>query len=600
MSSPPSASATVAEHVSPRSPELVALVFVLLLAAGVRLWQIRESLWLDELHTAWVVADGPGAVAARARIGNHSPPYFFAVWAVRGALGASELTLRLPSVVAGLALIGLLYVAVRRWTGSASAALLAALLAALDRYCLFYAQEARPYACVQLVGLSQLLLFARLLEAPRGWRRWAFVALSGLLFYLHYTAALLVAAEVVAYGVLAVRPAWRPAYRWRAFLLDLGLWLLGCLPAFPHLTAIAEHRANWSLFVHRQPLSGIWTLFPLDLYLVLPLAISGVCWALRRWRRREVGRPTGKERPVDSRPRGERDGPEGPSYGPEPGAGQGPDARWFVLAGCWLFVPLTLAWLSTAVDFARLFFLRYLIVAAAAPLVCAALVWAACPRGFCRWLGGVALLAAVTYHGGLFGQWARDGRLLGDRNQDWRSAVALIEGRPQSRGWPVFVRSGLIEADRLRTSADPLLREYCLLPVRGIYRLTPPDRELIPLPTTRAGELSGAQRRRAVAAGGAWFLILGSPSDVQQIAVRLRRGWTAVGAQAEVQEAQAFGDVAVLRLSVQPLTCSLRESIAVHETTAGRAGIPRASSVVPQIDSDPALSYGSRVQAKVD
>lgn len=45
-------------------------------APSLRLVQVHESLWLDQLHTAWTVADAPGEIAPRAAIGTHSPMYF--------------------------------------------------------------------------------------------------------------------------------------------------------------------------------------------------------------------------------------------------------------------------------------------------------------------------------------------------------------------------------------------------------------------------------------------------------------------------------------------------------------------------------------------
>ena len=52
---------------------LCLLVLITVLGAYLRGRCAGESLWVDELHTAWVVADGWQEVAPRARIGNHSP-----------------------------------------------------------------------------------------------------------------------------------------------------------------------------------------------------------------------------------------------------------------------------------------------------------------------------------------------------------------------------------------------------------------------------------------------------------------------------------------------------------------------------------------------
>ncbi len=139
------------------------LASVVGLAFWLRIVQVGESLWLDELHTAWVVADGGQQLVPRAAVGNQSPVYFALVWSVAKLAGASEFWLRLPSVLAGTALAAGAYFAVVRWTACWSAGILAALLVAVDRNCVFYGQEARAYALVQGVGLVHVVLFVAVL-----------------------------------------------------------------------------------------------------------------------------------------------------------------------------------------------------------------------------------------------------------------------------------------------------------------------------------------------------------------------------------------------------------------------------------------------------
>jgi hypothetical protein len=422
----------------------------------------------------------------------------------------------------------------RRWTRSGSAALLAALLVSLDWNCLFYSQEARPYACLQLVGLCQLLAFWRTVTAPTGRRRLVCVALSWLLFYVHYTGALLPAAELVSYAVWSLRPAWRPAYRPRQLLLDGALWLLGCLPAAPHLVAIAARRENWTMFIPRQPLHAIWTTFPLNWYVLLPAAISGAAWAQQRfgWRHVKSGWPADAA-----------------------AAGAGvpwTEPRLLVLLASWLFVPLLLAWASTTLDVARLFFPRYLLVMAVAPIVIPAFCYAACPGRISRGVCFCAVVAAVIWDGGLIAQYRDDGRVVGARRQDWRSAVATINAATRYARLPVLVRSGLIEADALRTSEDERLKQYCLLPVTGIYRVVRASEDLVPLPTSQAGQLRPEVRLQVAAAGGAWCLLVGTEHDVAGIERELLSGWDPPDLRPRIELREPFGDVTLLRLRIRP------------------------------------------------
>src|SRR5436190_2303547 len=131
------------------------LAAITLLAAVFRVWQVNESLWVDELHTSWCLQAGFGNVAQRAAEGNQSPLYFWLLWGITRVLGESEITLRLPSLLAGMALPGIAWLLVRRLDlGERTflAAVLAALLVCVDHTSIFYCTEARPYALVELAS----------------------------------------------------------------------------------------------------------------------------------------------------------------------------------------------------------------------------------------------------------------------------------------------------------------------------------------------------------------------------------------------------------------------------------------------------------------
>ena len=73
-----------------RLPQVVLAVLVLV-GAALRVWQARESLWLDELHTAWCALGSLAEVAPRAMIGNQSPLFFWFEWLLVQGFGPSEL-----------------------------------------------------------------------------------------------------------------------------------------------------------------------------------------------------------------------------------------------------------------------------------------------------------------------------------------------------------------------------------------------------------------------------------------------------------------------------------------------------------------------------
>ena len=67
--------------------------------------QAGESLWLDELHTSWVVAMGCRRFPPARGAGNQSPLYFYLEWGVVQLAGQHEWTLRWLSLAAGTGLI---------------------------------------------------------------------------------------------------------------------------------------------------------------------------------------------------------------------------------------------------------------------------------------------------------------------------------------------------------------------------------------------------------------------------------------------------------------------------------------------------------------
>ena len=250
---------------------LVLLVLITLAAALLRLAQADESLWLDELHTAWAAMGPADEIALRAQFGNQSPLYFYLVRGAVSCFGRNEIALRLPSLLAGIALVPLVAWLTLCWTDDRVASLTAAILVSVDHYCLFYSQEARPYAIVQLVGLVQVVCFWKLLVGHGGRWRVGLVATTVLLFHLHYTAAILIPAELVAYGLYYAVHRRRLPYRPAQFAFDLALCMIGWSPALAHVWDVAGRRTNWAQMVPKPSPRLLLTLFPLPVYVLIPL-----------------------------------------------------------------------------------------------------------------------------------------------------------------------------------------------------------------------------------------------------------------------------------------------------------------------------------------
>jgi mannosyltransferase len=495
---------------------LATLAAIIVLGAALRLWQARESLWLDELHTAWCALGTPGQIAPRAMAGNQSPLFFWLEWLLVRAFGSSGLVVRLPSLVAGIALPAVLAWLVHRWTRAIWLAVLAAWLVAVDPIQIFFATEARPYALVELLAVLHFAVLGAVIIRPSVPLRAALVLGGGLLFHLHYTTALLFPAELVAVAILKLARGQAVAYRWRDMALDAALLAALCFPATTHLQEIFGRRGNWEAFVPQPPWRDMWMIFVL-----LPWSWTALV---------VLGRPRSKVA---------------------------------ILALSWLLVPLLLAWLLTKFEIARLFFLRYLVASTPAAIVLTVLAVRMLPGRRLQTIVGLAA-CALALATPLLPQIARDGRVIADRSENWRAAIAHFNRQPAHRDYPVLVRTQLIEADALRHDPNPPLIDYCLFPVHSLYPVGTNPANLIPLPRTRAGQLDPAVADVVRSRGGAWLIASAPAARLDEIERELVVSLEAGGQNAEsrgqsaevraqygwhIVSRQSFGTVHVLLLN---------------------------------------------------
>lgn len=135
------------------------------------LGQSMRPLWLDEAATYWTARHGVWAILQGIGADGTPPLYFLLAKASVRVFGGGELALRLPSIVAALALIPAIYVVTNAVAGM-RAALIAAALAAISPLTHYYAVEARNYSLLMLETTGILYAFIRATEEPRRLRWW--------------------------------------------------------------------------------------------------------------------------------------------------------------------------------------------------------------------------------------------------------------------------------------------------------------------------------------------------------------------------------------------------------------------------------------------
>jgi mannosyltransferase len=482
-------------RISSTSMNWIILAGITAIAAVLRLWQINESLWVDELHTSWCLQAGLEKVAQRAAEGNQSPLYFYLVWAVTRLLGESEFTLRLPSLLAGIALPGMTWLLVRQFglnMRTEIAAFLAALLVSVDHISTFYATEARPYAFVELLAVVALYLA---IESDRGGfvPRTVLVAALVMLFYLNYTTALYIAAILVCFFVYSLIDSSGKPGRWTSWLAMSGATFLLCLPAVFQVLDIASRRGNWEVFVGAQT--------PANGYVVLVVLLA---------------------------------------LGPRL-----PPTR-MLLATAVCLIPVLLAWGLTRWEIVPLFHTRYIVATVPVLWACIASASQVADNPRVRQIVAAVVAAVAIWWGGLLENCVRYGQPLVDRQEVWRAGIAAANQEyHQHPQWKILVHSGLIETDALRRPHNSALRNYGLLPVTALYSLDAPDENLVPLPMTNPGELTAETRNEVFQAGGAIVILRQSTKE----SVTAEEDLRSLG----IVKRQSFGGVQILSIKASIL-----------------------------------------------
>ena len=209
---------------------MIAVLGLSLLALALRLFHLTAvSLRGDESFTALFSAGSLLEIVGQLRtIEPHPPLYYLLLYATTRLVGDSEFAVRFPSVLFGMLLVPLSYVAARRAVGTAIA-LPTALLVAINPFLLWHSQDARNYTLVPLLALGATYFAVRLLRgADEDRDRGAWIGLGasqGLLLLSHYAGAYFVAVlNLVAIALVLGDPSrLRPAALLRG---RQGRWLL--------------------------------------------------------------------------------------------------------------------------------------------------------------------------------------------------------------------------------------------------------------------------------------------------------------------------------------------------------------------------------------
>ena len=221
-----------------------ALPAILALAALNFGWQLGSSgFYVDEVLSVQHSLPSLSGVLSAVRMSETTPWTFFVFlheWLYRTG-SQTEWVVRLPSAIAGVALVGAVYWMARAFV-ERRPALLAAALCALSPLVLEYAQQVRVYVFVMLAATVAVGATVRAAEASTGRSRMlAFGAVAAVLsLWLHYTAALVIAPLCVWLATRVEIPR-----RWRAAFV--GVCLVAAVAVLPLLIDQYHNAPNGGL-----------------------------------------------------------------------------------------------------------------------------------------------------------------------------------------------------------------------------------------------------------------------------------------------------------------------------------------------------------------
>jgi O-antigen/teichoic acid export membrane protein len=198
-----------------------------------------RGLWLDEATSVSQARLPFEQMLDQLRNGDVHPPLHHSVlWVTVRLLGTSELAVRLPSILATVALVPLLYL-LGRELYDRRAGLAAAALATVAPFCVWYADEARMYGLFMLFATVALLMQARAIRHDRR-TDWALYALAAAaLVWTQYFGALFVLAQQVGFAAAVWQRRVRVTH-WLAAIAGLALLVAPLLSFAMHQFNVNE------------------------------------------------------------------------------------------------------------------------------------------------------------------------------------------------------------------------------------------------------------------------------------------------------------------------------------------------------------------------
>jgi mannosyltransferase len=404
-----------------------------------RLWimGMSSSLWLDETVTYWSVYKGVRAASVRAQFWPGQNALFMAITAsVVRIAGQSEIALRLPSLLAGVAAAYLVFRFGAHLFDKESGLLAASVFVSLHELWRTL-PTARPYALALLVSLGSIWHLVQWMDRGRNRNAVGYALMTALIPYFHYAFA-------VCYLVLAIyifyRLRTRSAVSWaRAIAVSAVIFLL-LLPLIWN-AIYGKHLSPTSL--------SVWTATPsLEEFVtafIHPVLAGGIFLGVLAGCALGLTACDGEVSAITPANR--------------------------VLLLTWITVPILTLFLVSELTPFKCFIPRYYMLAFPALALLIGRLIRILPATMRLTVSASVVLSALLSFTGLHAR-------VAPHAEDWRAAAQIVKAAHLSNDTAVLVRVGLVETSKatwdLEISPDsPLLSPLSKYPVPGHVFLLP-------------------------------------------------------------------------------------------------------------------------------
>ena len=521
---------------------IVCLVIACTTGIVLRSQNLNESLWLDELHTAWSVAGELSTVLERAELGNQSPLFFWAEWCVVRCFGMSEISLRILPLACGILTIVSGGWIAWRFTRSFVALFSTAALLAIDLDLIYFSQEARPYSMVALLSLWQIYLFIKLMkfkvdesdehrtdsqkhDSKSSLNSVTFCFLSIALFYTHYTSAILFVPELIITLVAFSKQRWLGQSHLKITTLGwilIAIGVLAVLPAISHLIEVHSKKTDWEIVVKAWPVPP--RLTRVLLLGTIPASAMILIWTLGRGLRADK-----TDWPLEK-------------------------ALLIAVLIALFLIPFASVWATSQYEFASLFLVRYFIGPFTVAILGAGMSVAMFKS---KWIRGVCSILLIT--GAIWAtiEFKREFVVLSLRQhsvasmhgEDWKNAVKRLNQFATDDRVPVFLISALIEDHRLNEESTIAFYEYLKFPVTGIYKLDDKAFDVIPRSSWSDGRFDKDDIDRIAKTKSCWLLIRGIGRGPQAVATDLAKSAQKSKLALSSVNREQFGGLTVVKMN---------------------------------------------------